>query len=181
MCEHHQWRAVVVLYLTELACVCVCVCCRTGFGAKKKAGGKKAGGKQGGKPGKKAKKSNDMQAQIIQAAFKKYKVRCHRLDCGHVEVIVAILLLLETFTFVCFSRIFARGAGSPLSTFPEAGFRLVRALFNRGSKLPHCTVVAVCSGCQRRLCVTRCPIIYPLLLHLNMCLVCACTSFSLGA
>ena len=55
------------------------MCARqTGFGAKKKAGKKqKAGHKPGkagkGKPAKKA-KNDDMQAMIIQAAFKKYKV-----------------------------------------------------------------------------------------------------------
>eukprot|EP00752_Nemacystus_decipiens_P002129 g2030.t1 len=45
---------------------------KTGFGAKKKAGKKQKTGHKGGKPAKKA-KTDDMQAQIIQAAFRKYK------------------------------------------------------------------------------------------------------------
>lgn len=51
---------------------------QTGFGAKKTAGKKQKagskGGHKGGKPAKKA-KTNDMQAQVIQAAFRKYKVQ----------------------------------------------------------------------------------------------------------
>lgn len=48
---------------------------RTGFGAKKSAGKKHKTGTAGGKAGgKKAKKSDDMNARIIQAAFRKYKV-----------------------------------------------------------------------------------------------------------
>eukprot|EP00903_Cladosiphon_okamuranus_P012978 g12112.t1 len=45
---------------------------KTGFGAKKKAAKKQKVG-HGGKPAKKKNKDEDMQAKIIQAAYRKYK------------------------------------------------------------------------------------------------------------